>query len=77
MNEVKGAYAVEVAFFARFAKGAPEVRLNPEDHSEGRWFSEDEVAEYAENRDKDDPSSMAELCTIARFALLRGEKLHT
>lgn len=78
MNEVKGAHAVEIAFFARFEKGAPEVRLNPEDHSEGRWFSEDEVAEYAENRDKDDPSSTAELRTIARgFALLRGETLHT
>lgn len=75
VNEVKGAHTVEIAFFAQFVNGAPNVKLHPEDHSEGRWFAEDDVALYSEGRSKDDPSSVAEVRTIARgFALLRGER---
>lgn len=74
VNEVKGAHAVEVVFFAQFVGGVPDIQLNPEDHSEGRWFAEDEEDLYFENRGPDDP----EKDVIKRgFALLRGEKLHT
>jgi len=72
VNEVKGAHAVEIAFFARFVDGAPEIQLNPEDHSEGRWFAEDQQDEYFANRQPDDDERLV----IKRgFAILRGEKL--
>jgi len=74
MNEVKGAHCVEIAFFAQFADGVDGVVLQPEDHSEGRWFAEDEEDAYFENRSPDD----REREVIKRgFELLRGEKLHT
>lgn len=77
LNKVKGAHAVEISFFAKFKDGIEGIRLHPEDHSEGRWFAEDDVALYSVNRDKDDQSSIAELRSIARgFALLRGENLY-
>ena len=73
-NEVKGAHAIEVAFFAQFVDGVEGVEINPEDHSEYKWFSEDQEAEYFVNRADDDK----EHAVIKRgFALLRGQKLRT
>ncbi len=71
INEVKGAHCVEVTFFARFANGDDDITLNPEDHSEGRWFAEDEEAEFAVNRTVDDPEKRV---IKKGFELLRGKK---
>lgn len=72
-NPVKGSHSIEVVYFARFAGGPDGVRLNPEDHAEYRWVTEEEV-DAMPARDSDDPER-----TIIKkgFALLRGEKLHT
>jgi 8-oxo-dGTP pyrophosphatase MutT (NUDIX family) len=71
-NEVKGSHSVEICYFVQFKDGIDGVRLIPEDHTEGRWFSEDEEEQYAVNRTADDPERQV----IKRgFALLRGEKL--
>jgi len=73
-NEIKGSHSVEITYFAQFKDGIDGVQLEPADHSEGRWFSEDEVEAYAFNRTPDDQ----ELVVIKRgFALLRGEELRT
>ena len=72
INEVKGAHCVEIAFFAQFADGIDGIALNPEDHSEGQWFSEDQEGLYTVNRTEDD----VERRVIKRgFALLGGAKL--
>lgn len=72
MNEIKGAHCVEVAYFAQFKGALDDVRLNPEDHMDGQWFSEDQLDVFAVNRAEND----VELSVIQRgFALLRGEKL--
>lgn len=54
VNEVKGAHAVEVVYFAQFKDGIGGIQLHPEDHSEGRWFAQDQEAEYCVNRTADD-----------------------
>ena len=72
MNEVKGAHCVEICYFAQFEGALDDMRLNPEDHIDGQWFSEDQFNEFAVNRTDDD----VELGVIKRgFALLSGEKL--
>jgi 8-oxo-dGTP diphosphatase len=72
MNDVKGAHAVEVAYFAEFVGGLADVRLNPEDHMDGKWFSADQLDEYRANRADDDE----ELNVIRRgFDLLAGQSL--
>lgn len=69
MNEIKGAQCFEIAYFAQFEGRIEDIRLNPEDHSEGQWFAEDEEETYLVNRTLDDPQP----AVIRRgFALLRG-----
>ncbi len=73
MNEVKGAHAIEVAFFARFIGRLDDIKLNVEDHSVWGWFAEDERDAYLVNRKPGDP----EPGVVRRgFAILKGEKLH-
>lgn len=72
-NHVKGSHSIEVVYFARFVSELDTLTLNPEDHSEYGWFSEDEL-ESATNTAKgsDDP----EIQAIRKgFAVLRGESL--
>lgn len=69
MNEIKGAHSIEVIYFAQFVDDIQTIQLNPEDHSEYRWFTEDELAELP-----DDEETAA---IYKGFALLRGEPLHT
>lgn len=42
-NHVKGSQTVEVIYFAQFVEPIEQIVLNPHDHSEGKWFSEQEV----------------------------------
>jgi 8-oxo-dGTP pyrophosphatase MutT (NUDIX family) len=67
LNEVKGSHSIEVIYFAEFVGGIDDIVLNPEDHSEARWFSESELGELV---DDDETKAMHR-----GFALLRGEKL--
>lgn len=72
-NEIKGSHSIEVVYFARFKSKLGEIALNPEDHSEFGWFSEDEL-EKATNDIKS--SDDLEFQAIHKgFALLRGEHL--
>jgi ADP-ribose pyrophosphatase YjhB (NUDIX family) len=72
MNEVKGAHAVEVAYFAEFVGALDDATLSPDDHMAAGWFSEDEFKTFSVNREADDE----ELQVMHRgFALLRGESL--
>lgn len=43
VNEVKGSHSIEVIYFAKWLGGIDDITLNPEDHSEYAWFSEQEV----------------------------------
>jgi 8-oxo-dGTP diphosphatase len=74
INEVKGAHAVEVAYFASFKGELNDAHLEPSDHSDWRWFAENEESIYSVNREAND----IELAVIRRgFALLKGETLRT
>lgn len=74
MNEVKGAHAVEICYFAEFAGALDDVRLNPEDHMAGGWFAVDESGEFTVNRAPDDPEPKV---VIRGFELLAGKPLRT
>lgn len=80
-NEIKGAHAVEVVYFAKFAEPLNSIMLNPEDHSSFEWFSEkDTIArrkeivptEHVSHTFSDDPEYLA---ILRGFELLRGELL--
>ena len=43
-NEIKGSHSIEVDYFASFVNSLDEIKINPEDHSEFGWFSEEEIA---------------------------------
>jgi 8-oxo-dGTP diphosphatase len=69
LNEIKGAHAIEVTFFAQFEGAIDDYKLHPDDHMAAGWFSEDEFETFAVNREPDDQ----ELVVIKRgFALLKG-----
>jgi 8-oxo-dGTP diphosphatase len=72
-NPVKGSHSIEVVYFARFTTALGKIAINPEDHSEFGWFSEDELQD-ATNPTKG--SDDLEFQAIRKgFALLRGETL--
>jgi len=74
LNEIKGSHSIEVVYFAHFLEDAGNITLNPEDHSEFGWFSEDELVHALTNSkglDDDEFKAMRK-----GFALLRGEPHH-
>jgi len=72
MNEIKGAHSIEVCYFAEFSGALGDVRLNPDDHVAGGWFSADQFDEFKVNRADDD----VELSVMRRgFELLAGQSL--
>ncbi len=79
VNEVKGAHAIEVVYFAQFADPVDQITLNPEDHSEFDWFSEEEVIAnrdqlVAQDQVGHEYSEDPEYQTILRgFQILGGE----
>jgi ADP-ribose pyrophosphatase len=70
-NEVKGSHSAEIVYFATFADPIENIQLHPEDHSEYKWISEDEIDQvYNSQKGADD----AEMIVVRKaFALLRGE----
>lgn len=68
-NEIKGSHSVEVVFFATFEGLIENIRINPGDHSEFKWVSQDGIGDIG-------PISEAELGNVKRgLALLNGQKL--
>lgn len=53
-NDTK--YSVEIDYFAKMQNPDDEIIINPEDHSEYKWISEDEIDTYLP---KDDPETEA------------------
>ncbi|KKQ42124.1 MAG: hypothetical protein US60_C0023G0014 [Microgenomates group bacterium GW2011_GWC1_37_8] len=48
-NKIKGSHSIEVDFFATFEDPIESIKLNPEDHSEYAWFSEEELEKVISN----------------------------
>lgn len=69
LNEIKGSHSIEVIYFAKFLDPLENIRLNPEDHSEYRWVSREEL-------DALNPISPEERANMEKgFALLSGSPL--
>lgn len=67
-NEVKGSHSVEVIYFATFEDPPENIKLNPEDHSEFKWVSENEVDDLGRTGD-------VEMQNVKKgLALLNGQK---
>lgn len=60
MNEVKKSHSIEVIYFAQFIDPLENTQVNPEDHSDYRWFPEDELEQsYEDPKDANDPEIIA------------------
>ncbi len=72
-NPVKGSHSIEVVYFAQFSDNTDNIILDPSDHSEYVWVSEDELATvYTDNQQVDD----IEFTAVRKgFALLGGAPL--
>lgn len=70
---VKGSHSIEVIYFASFIDPLDNIKLNPDDHSEFIWITENEIDRITSvNKNKDDQ----EFIEIKRgFKLLDGEEL--
>lgn len=72
-NEIKGSHSIEVIYFANFVDDYNTIKLNPGDHSEYGWFSEDElISATTTDKGLDDNEFLA---MKNGFALIRGESL--
>ena len=60
LNEVKKSHSIEVIYFAQFIDPLEDIQVNPEDHSDYRWFPEDELEQsYEDPKDANDPEIIA------------------
>lgn len=67
MNDVKGSHSVQVDFLATFAEPLENIKLEPEDHSDFKWVTIDEVREI----DTITPESKRN--TIRALEIVNGE----
>lgn len=44
LNKLKGSHSIEVDYFAKFISAIKDIKINPTDHSEFGWFSEEEIS---------------------------------
>lgn len=73
-NRTKESLSTEIVFFAQFANPIENIKLNPEDHSEFGWFSEDELRKAASELK---PEHDLEFEAVRKgFSLLKGDKLN-
>ena len=74
VNEVKESHSIEVIFFAKFTDNSQKIIIDPEKHSEFKWFSENDISEIIESgKNESDP----EIEAIKKgFALLKGSSLN-
>ncbi len=72
-NEIKGSHSIEVVYFAKFLNPIDAIQIHPDDHSEYRWFGEDEIDQVIDENKREDDE---EIKAIKKgFALLRGEDI--
>ena len=73
-NDIKKSHSIEVVYFAKFITDPNDIKINPEDHSECGWFSEDELhLATSPTKGLEDIEFQA---MLKGFALLRGEGLN-
>jgi 8-oxo-dGTP diphosphatase len=71
INQARGAHSVKIVYFATLLSPPEHITLHPEDHSDYRWFSRDQLHLVAY------PQGDPELVAIAQaFALLDGHALN-
>lgn len=58
INEIKGSHSIEVIYFAQFENPIDNIKLNPEDHSEFVWISENEVGNIMDKNKKEEDSEI-------------------
>lgn len=60
-NHVKGSHSVEVIYFATFISPLEDIKLEPEDHSEFKWLSEEELPQIygIGGKEEDNPEVIA------------------
>jgi len=54
INEIKQSHSIEVIYLAKFTDSVNKIKINPEDHSEYSWFSENEIEKVINNSKKED-----------------------
>ena len=60
LNEVKKSHSIEVIYFAQFIDPLEDSQVNPEDHSDYRWFAEEELSQiYTTEKDASDAEVIA------------------
>jgi 8-oxo-dGTP diphosphatase len=69
-NHIKGSHSIEVIYFAQVTGDPEHITINPDDHSSGGWFTEDEAVGLNGNNEDE------EVAALKRgFALLKGGDL--
>jgi len=73
-NEIKGSHSIEVIYFAEFIEAIEQITIQPEDHSEYIWLSEDELSKIygVGGKQSNDPENLA---LVKGFYLLKGDTL--
>lgn len=73
-NDIKKSHSIEVIYFATFLNQLEEIKINPDDHSEYGWYSEEELDQVvSEIKKADDPEIIA---LKKGFEILRGKGLN-
>ena len=73
-NEVKGSHSIEAIYFVTFTDPIENIKLNPEDHSEYSWFTENEITKVISDlKPANDPEIQA---MYQGFSLLKGKKIN-
>lgn len=68
-NEIKGSHSIEVVYFARCIDPIEKITLQPDNHSEFKWVSQEETATIG-------PTSDEELRSVIRdLAILNGQSI--
>ena len=74
-NDIKGSHSIEVIYFAVFEDEIAKIHLDPADHSQFLWITQDELSQTtSEAKGESDP----EIKAIKRgFEILHGSKIIT
>lgn len=73
-NLVKGSHSIEVVYFAQFIEAIENITLHPEDHSEYRWFSEEDVKNNKQYICPEDQASHDQTEDPEYLAIIKGFK---
>ncbi len=74
VNEIKKSHSFEIIYFAKLKSNPEDIKLNPGDHTDCIWVTEEDLpVAYSETKRADDIEFEA---VRKGFALLRGEPLN-